>query len=266
MMFMEVKNAAFSYGKKVIFEGLNFSLVEGGIFCLLGPNGTGKSTLLDCIMGVQKLQEGSISIKGESIAKMAPRELAKFVSYVPQIQTASFPFEVIQMVLMGRTAYLNVYSSPNQEDYQIAEEALSLVGMAEYKHRLFTELSGGEKQLVMIARALAQKSAMIVMDEPTAHLDVKNEFVVLETVAGLAQKMKLTFLIATHFPNHPFYFADHKIPTTVGILHHKKFSFLGTPHEVLIENNIYEVFGVRTKVLTYQQEEGQYSYVLPLQT
>lgn len=265
-MYMEVNNAAFSYGNKVIFENIDFSLEEGGIFCLLGPNGTGKSTLLDCIMGVQKLRLGTILIKGESISKLAPRELAKFVSYVPQIQTASFPFEVIQMVLMGRTPYLNVYSSPSAEDYQIAEEALSVVGMGEHKHRFFTELSGGEKQLVMIARALAQKSSMVVMDEPTAHLDVKNEFAVLETIVELAQKMKLTFLIATHFPNHPFYFADHSIPTTVGILHKKKFSYIGPPHEVLKESNILEVFGVKTKVLTYQQEDEQHSYVLPIQT
>lgn len=265
-MFMEVKNASFSYGKKVIFENIDFSLTEGGIFCLLGPNGTGKSTLLDCIMGVQKLKLGSILIKGESISKLAPRELAKFVSYVPQIHTASFPFEVIQMVLMGRTPYLNIYSSPSNADFSIAEEALTIVGMAEHKHRLFTELSGGEKQLVMIARALAQKSSMVVMDEPTAHLDVKNEFVVLETILELAQKMRLTFLIATHFPNHPFYFADHSIPTTVGILHNKNFYYLGTPNEVLTESNILEVFGVKTKVLTYRQEEEQYSYVLPLQT
>jgi iron complex transport system ATP-binding protein len=265
-MYLSVKNASFSYGKKAILEDINFSIVEGGIFCLLGPNGTGKSTLLDCIMGVQKLQKGSISIKGESIGKLPPRELARFVSYVPQVQTVSFPFEVIQMVLMGRTAYLNFFSSPSVEDYQIAEDALSLVGMTEHKHRLFTELSGGEKQLVMIARALAQKSSMIIMDEPTAHLDVKNEFVVLETITKLAQNMKLTFLIATHFPNHPFYFADRSISTTVGILNQKRFSYLGTPQEVLKESNIYEVFGVKTKVLTYQIEEEQYSYVLPLQT
>lgn len=265
-MFMEVKNASFSYGKKVIFEDIDFELKEGGIFCLLGPNGTGKSTLLDCIMGIQKLQKGAISIKGELTSNLAPHEMAKLLAYVPQIQTVSFPFEVIQMVLMGRAAYLTIYSSPSQADYQIAEEALTLVGMAEHKHRLFTELSGGEKQLVMIARALAQKSLMIVMDEPTAHLDVKNEFVVLETIKELVQKMKLTFLIATHFPNHPFYFADHSIPTTVGILHNQKFSYLGTPHEVLKESNIFEVFGVKTKVLTYQQEEEKYSYVLPLQT
>lgn len=265
-MFMEVSNASFSYGKKAIFEDINFSLGKGEVFCLLGPNGTGKSTLLDCIMGVQKLQHGTISIEGNPISNLGPREMAKILAYVPQIQAVSFPFEVNLMVLMGRASYLNIYSSPSQEDYQIANEALSVVGMAEHGHRLFSELSGGEKQLVMIARALAQKTSMIVMDEPTAHLDVKNEFIILETVKELAQKMKLTFLIATHFPNHPFYFADHWIPTTVGILHNQKFSFLGTPHEVLKESNIFEVFGVKTKVLTYQEKEEQYSYVLPLKT
>lgn len=266
MEVLNVKDATFSYGKKLVFEKINFSIREGEIFCLLGPNGTGKSTLLSCVIGLQRLAAGMIKINNKPITKLKPSEIAQNIAFVPQLHSFTFPFDVIDLVLMGRASQTKFYSAPSKEDRLIAEEALCTLGMIEFKNRKITELSGGERQLVMIARALAQKTPIIVMDEPTAHLDLNHELHILETIKYLVKTLNISIVMATHFPNHSFYFSDGKITTNVALLKNHQFMYSGEAVEVLNEQTIKDVFEIKAKIQQFENKNMVHSYILPLNT
>lgn len=268
MKFLEVQDAAFAYGNQRVFEKISFNLNPGEVLCLLGPNGSGKTTLIDCLLGLKKLNSGGIRLQGENLIKLRHYQLAKKIAYVPQIQEKSFPYKVIDMILMGRTAYTSIFSSPHVKDLSIAEEALKLVDMYEYKERIYTQLSGGESKMIMIARALAQATPIIIMDEPTAHLDFKNEMKILETIIKLIKESKVSVVIATHNPNHPFFFKNNGINTSVLLLNNSKSTLLGSPEEILSVNNIKKVYNISSKILTYLDDEKQkqLNYIVPINT
>lgn len=252
MSILQVTNASFSYEQhsEKIFEDISFEVGQGEIFCLLGPNGCGKSTLLDNILGVNHLQRGEIRVMGRDTRSLKAGQIARYIAYVPQSHERTFPYQVIDIVKMGRAAYTGRFSSPSAEDKEIAKEALDLVGLRHLRHRPYTQLSGGEGQLVMIARALAQKTPVIVMDEPTAHLDFKHEMVVMETIVKLVRTTDLTVVMATHFPNHTFYLENNGIKTTVALMHNKHFLEVGNPTKVLNEHNMRTLYNVNTKLMT----------------
>jgi len=267
MGLLKVENAAFAYGKKVVFENINFTLQEGEMFCLLGPNGSGKTTLLDSILGLSKLHTGTVWLNKVQMNGLKPMEIAKKMAYVPQMQQRTFPYRVIDMVLMGRTAYTSTFSSPTDEDLHMAAKALSLVGMEGFKECIYTNLSGGEGQLVMIARALTQDAALIIMDEPTAHLDFKHEMMILEKIVQLVKERKKSILMATHFPNHALYFENNGLPTKVAMLKDRHIVAAGAPSKVLSEKTMEEVYGIQSKILSYDGlREQVYQYVIPLKT
>lgn len=252
MSILEVANASFNYERhsEKIFEDINFTVGKGEIFCLLGPNGCGKSTLLDSILGINHLNEGEIRIMGKDTRTLKAGQIARYIAYVPQSHERTFPYRVIDIVKMGRAVYTGRFSSPSAEDKEIAKEALDLVGLRHLRHRPYTQLSGGEGQLVMIARALAQKTPVIVMDEPTAHLDFKHEMVVMETIVRLVRTANLTVVMATHFPNHTFYLENNGIKTTVALMYKKHFLEVGSPTQVLNEHNMRTLYNVNTKLMT----------------
>ncbi|MCB2194203.1 MAG: ABC transporter ATP-binding protein, partial [Deltaproteobacteria bacterium] len=245
MFLIEVHNAAFSYGKQDIFQGISFEVSRGEIFCLLGPNGSGKTTLLDCVLGTNRLKSGNIKVNGENIASYNPRQLARQISYVPQRHECAFPYRVIDVTLMGRAAYTGIFSAPSKSDREIARKALRLTGIYHLRRRPYTQLSGGELQLVMLARALAQNTSLIVMDEPTAHLDFRHELVVLETIMNLVKEKEISILMATHFPNHAFYFEDNNLKINIALLKDGRFIAKGAPGEILNEETIEELYGVK---------------------
>lgn len=252
MAILKVTEASFSYDRQTekIFEEISFEVGEGEIFCLLGPNGCGKSTLLDSILGINRLQQGEITVMGKDTRSLKAGEIAQYIAYVPQSHERTFPYQVIDIVKMGRAAYTGRFSSPSAEDKEIAKEALDLVGLRHLRHRPYTQLSGGEGQLVMIARALAQKTPVIVMDEPTAHLDFKHEMVVMETIVKLVKDTGLSVVMATHFPNHTFYFENNDIKTRVALMHQKGFLEMGSPTQVLSEENMRILYNVNTRLMT----------------
>ena len=215
---VQVKNASFSYGKKQVFHDISFNVKKGEVFCIIGPNGCGKTTLLDCILGLLKINTGEILVGKVNIKKTKPQELAERVAYVPQTHERRFPYKVEDIVLMGRASKTKIFSSPNSEDKEIAKKAMEKVGILELADSPYTQISGGQCQLVMIARALAQESEIIIMDEPTAHLDFKNELILLETVVNLVRENNITVIMATHFPNHAYYFETNNIPTTLALM------------------------------------------------
>lgn len=269
MTLLSVAGAGFSYSKDAaaIFEDIGFTVEAGQVFCLLGPNGCGKTSLLDCILGLNKLNRGSIHIQGLNMRSFKPGQIAQHIAYVPQRHEGSFPYTVMEMVQMGRAAYTDRFSSPSPEDKIIAREALELVGLSHLRHRPFTHLSGGESQLVMIARALAQKTPMIIMDEPTSHLDFRHEIVVLETIVQLVKNAGVSIVMATHFPNHVFYFDNQELPVVCALMHRNGFLAMGRAEKVLNEQNMQQLYGVNTRLISVPwDKERQLRHLVPVNT
>ncbi len=257
MPLIEARGIGFGYNGQPIFQDINFSIKPGEIFCLLGPNGCGKTTLLDCILGHLKPHTGKVLLNGRDISRIRPEQIARQIAYIPQTHNKTFPYRVLDVVLMGRAAYIGIFGRPDKMDGAIAEEALEMVGITHLKERLYTQLSGGEVQLVMVARALAQRTPVIVMDEPTAHLDFKHELVIMEKVVDLVQKQGLTILMATHFPNHCFYFENRGLITRVAMMNDMNFLTVGSPGEVLSEANLKELYNVNARVVSWVLDSQQ---------
>ncbi|MBU1055258.1 MAG: ABC transporter ATP-binding protein [Proteobacteria bacterium] len=264
---LSVEQVGFSYGHQQILSDISFSVDKGEVFCLLGPNGCGKTTLLDCILGFQRLKSGSIIVSGKSISEITPGNLARLISYIPQSHERTFPYTVLEIVMMGRAAYTGLFSAPNRMDRRISESALDTVGISHLKTRPYTRLSGGEGQLVMIARALAQNAPLVIMDEPTAHLDFKNELTVLETIARLVQDKGISVIMATHFPNHSFFFENNDIPINVAMLKDTRFIETGPPAKVLHEDKIETLYGIQADIIKYTNgTDRARKQVIPIRT
>lgn len=254
---IEVKNASFRYGEKEIFENISFSVKAGEIFCILGPNGCGKTTLLDCILGILKLNSGEVLINQLSKNKLKQKQLAEIMAYVPQIHERTFPYTVEEIVLMGRAHKTDLFSSPTKKDKEIAMEAMKKVGIEQLSKKPYTQISGGQCQLVMIARALAQQPKLIIMDEPTSHLDFKHELILLETIVDLIKEKNISIIMATHFPNQAYYFENNHINTTLALMNNSSFEIIGSPEKVLNEENIRKTYNVNSKVIMYEVNNKQ---------
>jgi len=242
---LKVEGAEFYYDKshKSGFRDVSFSLNPGEVLCILGPNACGKTTLLKCLLGLLKLDKGSVWLDGKDIGHMERREIAKAVGYVPQLHQPAFPFSVLDAVLVGRAPHLNFLESPGKEDEEIAEMAINAMGIAELKSRPYTQLSGGEIQLVIFARVLAQQPALLLLDEPTSHLDFGNQIRVLQLVEELASA-GLPIIMTSHFPDHAF-LASSK----VAIMKNNEFIAIGSPEQVITEDNMEKIYGIRVSIV-----------------
>lgn len=265
MSLIDIKNTSFAYGKNIVFSDINFSVNKGQVICLLGPNGCGKTTLLDCILGIHKINQGEISVNGKAIDKLKTHQIAKYISYVPQLHEKTFPYKVIDIVLMGRAVYTSIFSSPKEEDIYIAKRSLEQVGMLKYCDKPYTKLSGGEGQLVMIARALAQETPIMIMDEPTSHLDLEHEMRILSTIKGLVKNKNLSIIMATHFPNHAYYFEEGNIDAYTALMHNNRLIAFGRPSQVINSENIEKTFNIESKIINYSIEEKEnLKYIIPI--
>ncbi len=241
---LEVNKATFSYdGKHNIFEDISFSVDKGEVFCILGPNGTGKSTLLRCLCNLYKLRQGNVTIDGRTISTMSPAVLAKKIGFIPQIHTPTFPYSVLEVVLMGRTPHLNLIATPSENDYRIAEDAIKAVNIEHIKDSPYTELSGGQMQMVLFARVLAQEPEILLLDEPTSHLDVANQIHTIEIVKKLADK-GLSLIMTSHFPDHAFLTSNN-----VGIMKGGSFIAMGSADDVVTEENLKKAYGADIKIV-----------------
>ncbi len=267
MALVEVRDASFSYDELNVFEQISFRVDPGEIFCLLGPNGCGKTTLLDCILGFHRLRSGSIVVTGKDAGSYRPGRIARQIAYVPQRHERTFPYTVREIVTMGRAAYLSMFESPSKADRGMADEALERIGIQHLKNRPYTQLSGGETQLVMIARALVQQTPVVILDEPTAHLDFRHELVIMEVISGLVKAGDLAIIMATHFPNHAFYFQNSGINTKIALLHEGGFLSMGSPESVLNEDTVKQLYGVNASVISLDTESGgSLKHIVPLNT
>jgi iron complex transport system ATP-binding protein len=256
-LMLEVKSLAFSYGNGSIFENISFSLKKGEVMCILGPNGAGKSTLIKCIAGILKPAAGSICILGEDIASLGARNVARHIGYVPQQNEVIFPFTVLDFVMMGRAPHLSMFASPGEKDREIAMKSLAIVGLSTYAERPLVNLSGGQSQMVLIARALVQQPSLLLLDEPTSHLDFGNQILVLETVQKLAS-MGMSVLMNTHIPDHAFLVGNRAAALTGG-----KLVSIGDVESVVTSKMMSSVYGVKVAVL--EIEKLKRKVCLPLQ-
>ena len=246
---LEVRGLSFSYGERDVLSGIDLQVSRGACTCLMGVNGCGKSTLIDCILGENRPASGEVLVSGRSISGMRPRELARYVSYVPQVHERSFPYTVEQIVFMGLTAVDGGWGAPDADGLALVDEALDGCGIAHLAQRPYTSLSGGEMQMVLLARALVQNAPIVLMDEPTAHLDFRNELVFLETVERLALQRKVTVLMATHAPNQAFHLAASGVSTRVAVMDGGRIACEGSPREVLTEEVLARVFGIEARLV-----------------
>lgn len=247
-VILDVRNAAFSYGEgHCIFEDISFSLEEGGVLSILGPNGTGKSTLMKCLNAIFRLDVGSVSLQGREITSMKRADVASAIGYVPQAHQIVFPFSVREFVLMGRAPHLGPFSAPGRHDEEIADRAMETVGIGHLADRAVSEISGGEHQLVMVARALTQEPAILLLDEPTSHLDFGNQIRILTLIEKLSRS-GIAVIQSTHFPDHGFLLSG-----TSAILQGGSFIAHGPTDEVITPENLKRAYGVEVSVQFFEQ-------------
>ena len=252
MALLSIQNLVFRYDKDVVLNNIALEMGEGEIITLLGPNGSGKTTLLDCIVGYRHPEKGQIQIDGTDSRSYSVRDKAQHIAYVPQSASSIFPYTVLQIVLMGRTPYLGPAASPGKEDVGIAMDALADLGITSFAERPYAKLSGGERQLVMIARSLAQDAKIILLDEPTASLDIKNEALVLTKIKKLVKDTRKSVIIATHQPNHAYYLCHDAFSLHVALFCDRKIQYFGTPDDVLTRDIIEKVYGVKCRIYEYK--------------
>lgn len=251
-MRLDIKDAVCGYGTKKVVGNISLSVQSGEVLCLLGPNGVGKTTFFKSILGFLKLLGGEILLNGEDIRSMSKMKFAKAVGYVPQAHTPPFPFTVLDVVIMGRTAHMGMFTSPSKKDNKIAEEALEIMGIWSLKDRIYTEISGGERQMVLIARALAQQPEILIMDEPTSNLDFGNQIRVLERINNLSQK-GLGVIMTSHFPNHVFLCSN-----KVALMQKNDVFIVGGVQEVVTEENMRSAYGINVKITGIKSDKGEF--------
>lgn len=247
---LEARNLTFAYGDHLVLDDISFSLNEGEMIAVLGANGAGKSTMFRCLLGLFRNYKGEVFYNDKSVLEMSRRELAKNAAYIPQAEIPVFNYTVQDTVLMGTTGSLSPVSSPKAEQLTITNDAMAALGIDQLADRGIQEISGGERQLAFLARALAQQSGLFVMDEPTANLDYGNQQLVLKYVKKLTEQ-GYTVLMSTHNPEHALQYA-----TKVMILKDRKLYAYGDVAEVLTEETIEQVYGMKV-VIIHQEIDGK---------
>lgn len=259
---MELKAEGLStgYGGKVCLRDVSFSLGEGEVLAVLGPNGSGKTTLFKAIMRFLPLLGGSLALDRRDATAMPLREFASQVSYIPQQHVPAFPYTVREMVLMGRSGHIGAFSSPRKADHAAVDDALRLLRMERLADRRYTEISGGERRLALIARAICQDARLLVMDEPSSDLDYANQQLVQDTVARL-QERGYGIILSTHAPEYPY-----SVATTALLLQGGRVVAQGPPAESLTAATLTEAFGVPMDVVSVRDSGGsERRLCLPIQ-
>jgi iron complex transport system ATP-binding protein len=242
MALLAAENLTIGYGAAPVAGNISLVLRPGEVTCLLGPNGVGKTTLFKTLLGLIPPLAGQVVIGGRDLAALSRAAVARHIAYVPQAYISDFAYTVLDLVVMGRTAYLGAFAAPGRTDYAIAMEALGALGIAGLADRDANRISGGQRQLALIARALAQRAGAVVMDEPTASLDLGNRLMVLGRITALA-KDGLAVLISTHEPEQAFAIADR-----VAVLGPGNHFVTGPVDAVLTPGELTRLYGVPLSV------------------
>lgn len=258
-MIYEVKNGTFGYNDRLILNDIHFSIRDGEVMSILGPNGVGKTTLLKCMMGLLKWKEGESRLDGENIRNIKPKDFWQKIAYVPQAKGAAFGYKAIDMVTLGRSAHLGMFSQPKAEDREAARQAMEDMGILYLQDKLCTEMSGGELQMVLIARALTINPKMLVLDEPESNLDFRNQLIILETIRNLSKKRGISAIVNTHYPEHALKISDKAL-----ILNREGRNIFGNADEIIHEENMRQAFSVQVHIDRFSYAGNEYRSVVPL--
>ena len=243
---LEAHALAYGHPGRTLGRDIKLDVQSGEVLCVLGPNGGGKTTLFRTLLGLLPSHGGSIALGGKSLDACTPSERAKLMAYVPQAGNSYFAFTVRDVVLMGRTAHLGLFAAPGAKDFDAANAALTELRIAHLADKSFTQISGGERQLALIARALAQESPLLIMDEPTASLDFGNQSLMLNEIRRLKASGR-SVLFCTHDPDHALRCADRAL-----LLHGGNVLALGSPREVVTAANLKTLYGVDVELIESQ--------------
>jgi iron complex transport system ATP-binding protein len=251
---ISVNDLHFSYHKHNVLNGVDFSLRRGEVVSLLGPNGCGKSTLIRLILKLLSFSRGEILINNKTIHNYSHKEIAQHIAYIPQYHNVPFNYTVLEMVIMGRVSKLGFLGMPSKKDYDIAHESIRKIGIENLTNKAFGQLSGGQKQMVLLARAFTQEVDTFIMDEPVSGLDYGNQIRLLETISKLSDQ-GYTFLKTTHYPDHAL-----MVSSRVIVMNGGRVIADGAPYEVITAPMIHEVYGIGADLI----EHGAHTHCLPI--
>ena len=247
-MRLTADNLSVGYGDRVVGSGISLAVVPGEVLCLLGPNGAGKTTLFRTLLGLQPALAGKVAIDGVPLEYLRPADIAQRLAYVPQAHVTEFSYSVLDVVLMGRTARLRAFASPGAADERVALDKLGMLGIGELASHDYTRISGGQRQLALIARALAQEAPILVLDEPTASLDFGNQALVLARIRELAGH-GFGIVLSTHDPDHAL-----MVASRVAVIADGGLRAIGPPAEVVTPAMLSAIY--RTAVLVEETPSG----------
>lgn len=254
---MEANSISFYHRQsdRPVIKDISFKAERGKITAILGPNGAGKTTLFKCISGLWKPQRGDILFEGKSIIGMSYSKRAKIIAVVPQEHEPPFPYSVFDVVLMGRAMHLGIFSSPSKKDFEKAMNAINLVGIEHLKEQPYTKISGGERQLTLIARAIAQDAPVMVLDEPTSHLDYRNQILVLKKIKEIIKEKQIIAIVTIHDPNLAMHFSDNTLMIKEG-----RIIADGETKIILNEENLKKLYDVNVALIS----AGNTRFIIPV--
>ncbi|MGM9533572.1 TM1266 family iron-only hydrogenase system putative regulator [Intestinibacter sp.] len=261
-MILSVENGCFAYKNskdKLLLENINFSVEPGDFVAILGPNGAGKTTLLRCIMGFLKWKSGKSTLDGVDIRSISHKKLWKDIAYVPQAKTTVAAYTVEEMVLLGRSSHFGMLSMPKEKDLEIVNRVMDEMNLTRFAKKKCSQLSGGELQMVLIARALVSEPKILILDEPESNLDFKNQLLILDTMTKLSNQ-GISCIFNTHYPTHALQRANK------AFLLSKSGKYLfGETREVITEENIEKAFGVKAVIGEIETPSNVLKDVIPLE-
>ncbi len=241
---LEADNVSFSYGDgRLVLDDVSICIAPGEMLTLLGPNGAGKSTLLNCLVGALVPQQGRVLLADEDVSRMMPRDVAKVVAYVPQTSIPTYGYQVRNYIAMGRAPHKGMFQHPDADDFALVDEAMESLGITHLARKPYTQISGGERQLVNVCRAIVQKPKVILFDEPTSALDYGNQIKVLRMVKHLREQ-GYAIIMTTHNPDHPILLGGR-----VAILDRDGHLVSGGVGKLMTEDRLSELYGIDLRVL-----------------
>lgn len=254
----EVRNLIFSYpsDKRKILKGASLRLNKGRVLCILGPNGAGKTTLLNCMAGLLRPEAGTINLCGRDLAEMKEKEIARLVGFVPQLHTPSFDYSALDFVLLGRAPRTGTFSRPSIEEEERCLSVLKSMGLEYLAGKSYLNISGGERQQLLIARAIVQEPEAVLFDEPTAHLDYGNQHRVLKRIRQMAEE-GFSVVMTTHNPDHALLLGGE-----AAVVSRDGTVIQGSCDEIITEENLREVYGIDLKLM-YIEELGRKACLVP---
>ncbi len=249
-MKLSVEGLSFGYeGGSRVFDGVSLSAGKGEVLSILGANGSGKTTLLKCINRILAPQSGKVLIDGVDIQGLGRGDIARRIGFLPQMHVSAYPYSVRDVAVMGRAPYLSLTSSPGEADYKIADESLEALGIAHLAEKPYTKISGGERQLALLAMVLTQQPDVLLLDEPTSHLDFGNQIKTLQMIRQLSER-GYTVVLTSHFPDHAFH-----LGCRVAVMKEGRMIDEGKADDVVTEENLQSIYGVGIKIV-YSEDAG----------